>query len=70
VTQVRNPLESFELDDTHLLTGDTAVAQITENILLEFDPALPLELDLIPPGIESDFRALLLVVPTNRKMDF
>jgi hypothetical protein len=86
ITQVRNPLEYFELDDTHSLTGDTAVAQMMENILLEFDPELPLELNLLPCGIDNktvsdlpvfdipvspvDFRALLLVDPTNRRVDF
>jgi hypothetical protein len=79
-------LESFELDDTHSLVGDTAVARVMENILLEFDPELPLELNLLPPGIASDviadlnvfdilmtpldFRALLCVVPTHRRIDF
>jgi hypothetical protein len=51
VTQVRNPLEYFELDDTHLYTGDIVIAQVIEDVLVEFDPELPLVPNALPAGI-------------------
>jgi hypothetical protein len=44
ITQVRNPLEYFELDDAHFTTGDIVVSSVIEDILVEFDPELPLVL--------------------------
>jgi hypothetical protein len=85
IAQIRNPLEHFELDDTLLYTGDTTVAQVLENILLEFDPELPLILNILPPGIAEsvveyldvfgipvspiNFSVLHCFDPIHRRMD-
>jgi hypothetical protein len=54
LVQVRNPLEYFELDDTHLYTGDTVVSEVINGFLLEWDPDLPLLDNILPHGVASD----------------
>jgi hypothetical protein len=57
--QIRNPLESFELGDTHLYTRDSIVASVIDDILIEFDPGLPLILNLLPFGVTEEVIAKL-----------
>jgi hypothetical protein len=83
VAQVRNPLESFELGDTHLYTRESVVASVIDSILFEFDPDLPLLLNLMPFGVPEevvdgldvcshplpyDLRALRAVHPFERRV--
>jgi hypothetical protein len=51
VSQVCRSLENFELDDTHLYTGDTLVVDYIDKILAEFDPGLPLAPNTLPHGL-------------------
>jgi hypothetical protein len=51
VTQVLSPLETFELGDTHLYTRESVVASVIDNILVEFDPTLPLMANFLPGGV-------------------
>jgi hypothetical protein len=85
VSAVRNPLESFELDDTHIYTRDVVVMQVIDDILTEFDGELPVVPNAMDGGVAADAAALLsifpnvLVVsigavhnvsPVNRRIDF
>jgi hypothetical protein len=54
VTQVRNPLTGFEFDDTHLYTTNATVATVIDEILAEFSPDVPIERNIIPPGVIDD----------------
>jgi hypothetical protein len=85
VTEVRNPLEPFELDDTHIYTRDVTVMQVIDDILDEFDDEFPiipndLALALIPTIVEQlnlcenpftvSTEALEVVHPVYRRIDF
>jgi hypothetical protein len=54
VTQVHNPLESFELGDTHLYTREAVVMLVIDGILFELDSDVPLMLNLLPPGVPEE----------------
>jgi hypothetical protein len=54
LSQVRNPLESFELDDTHIYTRDGTVMNVIDDVLHEFDSELPLLPNQLPPDVAPD----------------
>jgi hypothetical protein len=51
ITRRRDPLEYLEPDDTRLYTGDIVVVSVTEDILVGFDPELPVLLNERPAWI-------------------
>jgi hypothetical protein len=85
VAQVRNPLEAFELDDTHIYTRDVTVLQVLDDILDEFDSQIPIigndlasqlipeivaQLDVCPNPLKVSANGLHVIHPIHRRIDF